>query len=115
MTEPTVITLAYGAQGGIRTHTLQILSLLPLPIGVLGQMVRMTGLEPVWTSRGILSPLCLPIPPHPHTGLRAEIRTRDSLIKSQVLYRLSYAEKLAGNTGFEPVMRESKSRALPLG
>ena len=57
----------HGAQGGIRTHTLQILSLSPLPIGVLGQMVRGKGLEPSRHFRQrILSPLRLPFR-HPRT------------------------------------------------
>ena len=32
-------------------------------------MVPMAGLEPAWTSRRILSPLCLPIPPHRHMAI----------------------------------------------
>ena len=32
-----------------------------------GSMVGVTGIEPVrYRYRGILSPLCLPVPPHPH-------------------------------------------------
>ena len=29
----------YGAQGGIRTHTVQVLNLLPLPIALLGHIL----------------------------------------------------------------------------
>ncbi len=39
-------------------------------------------------------------------------RTRDTLIKSQVLYRLSYWTMLAGDTGFEPVNDGIKVRCL---
>ena len=54
-----------------------------------------TGIEPVWEykSRRILSPVRLPVPPHSQTGKKngdpPATRTRDTLIKSQVLYRLS--------------------------
>lgn len=34
-----------GTLGQIRTDTLQILSLLPLPVGLLGQMVRLKRFE----------------------------------------------------------------------
>ena len=40
------------------------------------------------------------------------VRTRDTLIKSQVLYRLSYWTMLAGDTGFEPVNDGVKVRCL---
>ena len=78
--------------------------------------MRMTGLEPAREAHQILSLARLPIPPHPHdltsfhlsfakipstpvystryAGIlpteRAGVRTRDNLIKSQVLYQLSY-------------------------
>ena len=45
---------------------------------------------------------------------RAGIRTPDNLIKSQVLYHLSYTPK-PGVAGFEPAVQESESWALPLG
>ena len=52
-----------------------------------------------------------------HFGDPTATRTRDTLIKSQVLYRLSYwtmsiIVKLAGNTGFEPVNDGVKVRCL---
>ena len=45
---------------------------------------------------------------------RAGIRTPDNLIKSQVLYHLSYTPE-TGVAGFEPAVQESESWALPLG
>ena len=45
---------------------------------------------------------------------RAGIRTPDNLIKSQVLYHLSYTP-LTGVAGLEPAVQESESCALPLG
>ena len=42
------------------------------------------------------------------------IRTPDNLIKSQVLYHLSYTP-LTGVAGLEPAVQESESCALPLG
>ena len=40
------------------------------PKGVSGILVPVTGVEPVrFLRRGILSPLCLPIPPHRRWGL----------------------------------------------
>ena len=42
-------TLPFGAPGEIRTHTLQILSLLPLPLGYRG--IKMVGLERFELSR----------------------------------------------------------------
>ena len=51
---------------------------------------------------------------------RAGIRTPDNLIKSQVLYRLSYTPSLfyivkLGQLDSNQRMQESKSCALPLG
>lgn len=51
-------------------------------------------------------------------GVSEGNRTLDPLIKSQLLYHLSYRDivvKLAGAARFELTMRESKSLALPLG
>ena len=76
-------------------------------------LVRITGLEPARRRHQILSLARLPIPPYPHDqhhgtirrtfhrikkepspgsflSERAGIRTPDNLIKSQVLYHLSY-------------------------
>jgi hypothetical protein len=48
-------------------------------------------------------------------GAPGGIRTPDTLLKRQVLCRLSYwGIKLAGTAGLEPTIRESKSRVLPL-
>ncbi len=56
-------------------------------------MVRVKGLEPIRYNRQILSLVRLPIPPHPHGIIKGNalsaIRTRDTLIKSQVLCLLS--------------------------
>ena len=56
---------------------------------------------------------------HSHIdGVSEGNRTLDPLIKSQLLYHLSYRDivvKLAGAARFELTMRESKSLALPLG
>ena len=54
----------------------------------------MTGLEPARRRHQNLNLARLPIPPRPHAaviqpGDPSEIRTPDTLIKSQVLYRLS--------------------------
>ena len=51
-------------------------------------------------------------------GVSEGNRTLDPLIKSQLLYHLSYRDivvKMAGAARFELTMRESKSLALPLG
>ena len=92
-----------GAGNGARTRHLS------LGKAALYQMSysRRNPNEKVWCGRRDLNPYALrhqnlnlarlPIPPHPHTGqLRqekngdpSEIRTPDTLIKSQVLYRLS--------------------------
>ena len=34
------------------------------------------------------------------------------MITNQLLYQLSYGGEMAGDAGFEPTMRKSKSRAL---
>ena len=52
-------------------------------------IMRITGLEPARRGHQNLNLARLPIPPHPHSE-RAGIRTPDNLIKSQVLYHLSY-------------------------
>ena len=54
-------------------------------------MVRKVGVEPTrYCYHQILSLERLPIPPLSHKGSPSRIRTCDSLINSQVLYRLSY-------------------------
>ena len=56
-------------------------------------MVPGAGVEPAWYCyHRILSPARLPIPPLGHAldGDPEAIRTLDPLIKSQLLYRLSY-------------------------
>ena len=49
-------------------------------------LVPPTGLEPVRRKRGILSPLCLPIPPRRHIGLPCRIRTCDPQLRRLLLY-----------------------------
>ena len=43
--------------------------------------------------RGILNPLCLPIPPLGQIGAGNEARTRDPDLGKVVLYQLSYSRK----------------------
>ena len=43
------------------------------------------------------------------SGDPTENRTRDPLIKSQMLYRLSYRVRMAGVGGFEPPQWQSQS------
>ena len=54
-------------------------------------IMRVAGLEPArYRYRGILSPLCLPIPPHPHnTNGAYRARTCDPLLVRQMLSQLS--------------------------
>ena len=56
-------------------------------------LVRLTGLEPARRGHQILNLARLPIPPQPHLGIKngdpPGTRTRDTLIKSQVLCQLS--------------------------
>ena len=86
--------------------------------------MRITGLEPARQGHQNLNLARLPIPPYPHnptqnavsikknnqgnsspvdkSNERAGIRTPDNLIKSQVLYHLSYTPVKSGLVGFEP-------------
>ena len=61
-------------------------------------MVPKAGIEPArYCYHRILSPARLPIPPLRHiNGVSEAIRTPDPLIKSQLLYRLSYGDKNNG-------------------
>ena len=55
-------------------------------------MVPGVGLEPTQRERrGILNPLCLPIPPLGQIGAGNEARTRDPDLGKVVLYQLSYS------------------------
>ena len=57
-------------------------------------MVPGVGLEPTQRERrGILNPLCLPIPPLGQIGAGNEARTRDPDLGKVVLYQLSYSRK----------------------
>ena len=82
------------------------------PNRVLGFMVPATGLEPVrFLRRGILSPLCLPIPPRrqlknltqkavkrqPFCGDPDENRTRVTAVKGRCLNRLTTGPYGSGN------------------
>ena len=44
--------------------------------------------------RGILNPLCLPIPPLGQIGAGNEARTRDPNLGKVMLYQLSYSRKI---------------------
>ena len=67
-------------------------------------MVPKVGIEPTrYCYHRILSPARLPIPPlRQLTGVSETIRTSDPLIKSQLLYRLSYGDKMVPTAGIEP-------------
>ena len=58
--------------------------------------------------RGILNPLCLPIPPLGQIGAGNEARTRDPDLGKVVLYQLSYSRKsdaeVASPRGLEPLL-----------
>ena len=49
--------------------------------------------------RGILNPVCLPIPPLGHIGAGNEARTRDPDLGKVVLYQLSYSRKFTSVNG----------------
>ena len=73
-------------------------------------MVRKVGVEPTrYCYHQILSLERLPIPPLSHNGSPSRIRTCDSLINSQVLYRLSYRGILVQMTRFEHATSCSQS------
>ena len=60
------------------------------------RLVLKVGIEPTrYCYHRILSPARLPIPPlkHFNNGVSETIRTSDPLIKSQLLYLLSYGDK----------------------
>ena len=71
-------------------------------------MVPGAGVEPAWYCyHRILSPARLPIPPLRHKdGDPEAIRTLDPLIKSQLLYQLSYGviykKRMVPTIGIEP-------------
>ena len=71
-------------------------------------MVPLTGLEPVrYCYRGILSPLCLPIPPHPQKprrnfSTRATAENQDLYAPCTDVLKLYFNGTLVGEGGFEP-------------
>ena len=80
-----------GVPSAARTHDLRIKSPLLYLLSYWYIMVRKVGIEPTWYCyHQSLSLERLPIPPLSHNGSPSRIRTCDSLINSQVLYRLSY-------------------------
>ena len=70
-------------------------------------MVRVTGLEPVRCHhRGILSPLRLPIPPHPHVAGLDGFEPSGCRSQSPVPYRLAtvqYINEMGAGSGVEPL------------
>ena len=77
------------------------------PTVVINKLVPKAGIEPArYCYHRILSPARLPIPPlrHKLDGDPEAIRTLDPLIKSQLLYRLSYGvnKRMVPTIGIEP-------------
>ena len=70
--------------------------------------MRVAGLEPArYRYRGILSPLCLPIPPHPHKPRRnfsthATAENQDLYAPCTDVLKLYFNGTLVGEGGFEP-------------
>ena len=70
--------------------------------------MRVAGLEPArYRYRGILSPLCLPIPPHPHKPRRnfsthATAENQDPYAPCTDVLKLYFNGTLVGEGGFEP-------------
>lgn len=60
MAEQQLRSICLSAQGGSRTRKTTVLSRVPMPIRLLGRMVRTEGLEPSRTRHMILSHGCLP-------------------------------------------------------
>ena len=57
----------------------------------LTSMVGLTGIEPVrYHYRGILSPLCLPVPPHPHIARLVKGYQSAELIRALLYKSLTY-------------------------
>ena len=71
-------------------------------------IMRVAGLEPArYRYRGILSPLCLPIPPHPHKPRRnfsthATAENQDPYAPCTDVLKLYFNGTLVGEGGFEP-------------
>ena len=63
--------------------------------------------------RGILNPLCLPIPPLGQIGAGNEARTRDPDLGKVVLYQLSYSRLGVVTFKFWSGKRGSNSRPRP--
>ena len=85
-----------GAPGEIRTHTLQILSLLPLPLGYRG--IKLVGLERFELSRlATLDPKSSvsAVPPQPH-GASGETRTHGNHFIRMAPSPLGYARVSIG-------------------
>ena len=70
--------------------------------------MRVAGLEPArYRYRGILSPLCLPIPPHPHKYsqvlfARATAENEDLYAHCTDVLKPYFNGTLVGEGGFEP-------------
>ena len=70
--------------------------------------MRVAGLEPArYRYRGILSPLCLPIPPHPQKprrnfSTRATAENQDLYAPCTDVLKLYFNGTLVGEGGFEP-------------
>ena len=83
------------------------------------RLVPKAGIEPArYCYHRILSPARLPIPPLKHiffkeNGVSEVIRTLDPLIKSQLLYRLSYGDRWCRLQESNPQPTDYKSVALP--
>jgi hypothetical protein len=71
-------------------------------------IMRVAGLEPArYRYRGILSPLCLPIPPHPQKprrnfSTRATAENQDLYAPCTDVLKLYFNGTLVGEGGFEP-------------
>ena len=95
------------AVGGLRTHDLQIKSLLLFQLSY-NSLVLPTGVEPA--SLG-LKGRCISALPRKHNGLGRH-RTAYAEIFSLSLYRLSYKPSET-RMGFEPTLPELQSGAFP--
>ena len=80
-----------GASPGTRTLDTRLKRAVLLPTELVTHMVPLTGVEPVrCRQRGILSPLCLPIPPQRHIKFEV-LLTRLELVRTFIHYPLKVA------------------------
>ena len=84
--------------------------------------MRVAGLEPArYRYRGILSPLCLPIPPHPHKYsqvlfVRATAENEDLYAHCTDVLKLYFNGTLVGEGGFEPPkLSAADLQSVPFG